>query len=291
MPRRPGPSARSRRLAQTLRKIRAEKGVSAAEVGKELGMSGSKINRIETCEIGIYLDDLEKLLDFHQVTQQRRVELLDIARHAEQRSWLRTRNAHFPADWQTWSDFEDEATGLRYYDPMVIPGLLQTSEYARAVIAGTSDGLSVDQIEERVASRTARRALLSRPEPLHLHVLIEEAALARPFGDRGCLVRQLHHLAEEASRPNVTVQIVPTSAGLHPGAAGAFIIVEYDGELSLIWLEQIASSLILEEDEQLDAYRLAWEKLSGCALAPDESVAQLRQMAVQAEQGSDMLRT
>ncbi|WP_243792764.1 helix-turn-helix transcriptional regulator [Saccharopolyspora gloriosae] len=283
MPRRPGPSARSRRLAQTLRKIRAEKGVSAAEVGKELGMSGSKINRIETCEIGIYLDDLEKLLDFYQVTQQRRVELLDIARHAEQRSWLRTRNAHFPADWQTWSDFEDEATALRYYEPMMIPGLLQTPEYARSVIAATGGSLTENEVDELVGSRVARRRLLSGARPLELHVIIEETTLQRPFGEAGCRHRQLRHLAEEAGRSNIALQLLPTDAGFHAGMVGAFILVEYEAELGSVWLEQLAASIFLDEEEHLEIYKTVWDELTKIALSEEESVDRLRHLVVQPE--------
>lgn len=291
MARRAGPSARSRRLAQSLRKIRTENGASAAEVGKALGMSGSKLNRIETCEIGIYLDDLEKLLDFYQVAKLRRVELLDIARHAEQRSWLRTRNAHFPADWQTWSDFEDEATALRHYSPLVIPGLLQTPEYARAVISVTSGEVGERQVDDLVANRMARHGALSRSKPVDLHVVMEETMLLRPIGNAVASARQLRHLAEEADRPNVTLQLLPASAGLHPGMAGAFIMLEYDAEPSLVWLEQLAASLFLEEEEHVGLYRSAWLSLKENALTTEESSERLRQMAVQVEQGSDTVST
>lgn len=280
MARRVGPSARSRRLAQSLRKIRTENGASAAEVGKALGMSGSKLNRIETCEIGIYLDDLEKLLDFYQVAKLRRVELLDIARHAEQRSWLRTRNAHFPADWQTWSDFEDEATALRHYEPLGIPGLLQTPEYARSIIRATS-ALSDSEVDNLVSSRMSRRGLLSKARPVELHVILEESVLLRPFGEDGCLARQIRHLVDEAGRTNVTMQVLPADVGFHAGMAGAFIMLEYDDEPSLVWLEQLVSSLFLEEEEHIALYTGAWGKLNSIALTPEESVERLRQLAVQ----------
>ncbi|MBK0867507.1 helix-turn-helix transcriptional regulator [Saccharopolyspora sp. HNM0986] len=281
MARRVGPSARSRRLAQSLRKIRTENGASAAEVGKALGMSGSKLNRIETCEIGIYLDDLEKLLDFYQVAKLRRVELLDIARHAEQRSWLRTRNAHFPADWQTWSDFEDEATALRYYEPMMIPGLLQTPEYARAVIAATDCSLTDREVDELVSSRVAKRGLLTGAKPLELHVIVEEAALQRPFGEPDCRTRQIRHLMQEAELPNVTLQVLAPDAGLHVGMTGAFILVEYGAELGSVWLEQMVSSICLEEREHLEVYRTAWENLVKTALSTEGSLDRLRQLVVQ----------
>ncbi|WP_344925273.1 Scr1 family TA system antitoxin-like transcriptional regulator [Saccharopolyspora gregorii] len=134
-------SVRSRRLAYVLRKQRIAAGLSAAELARSVGMSGSKISRFENCESGIYLDDLEKLIDFYGMSKKRRVELLDIARHAEERGWLRLRSGEFPADWQTWVDFEDEATALRSYEPLIIPGLLQTAEYARSIIRATGGAL------------------------------------------------------------------------------------------------------------------------------------------------------
>ncbi|WP_258347707.1 helix-turn-helix domain-containing protein [Saccharopolyspora gregorii] len=280
MPRRAGPSARSRRLARSLRRIRAERGLSAAEVAKALGMSGSKINRVETCEIGIYLDDLERLLDYYRLPAERRVELLDIARHAEQRSWLRTRNAHFPADWQTWSDFEDEATGLRQYEPLTIPGLLQTPEYARSVIAATGGALSGDEVDDLVAHRMARQQLLSRRSPFNLHVILEECVLVRNFHTHGCGARQLRHIAHEAERENVIVQIVPANVGIHAGMAGAFILLDYGQDPCSVWLEQLVSSLFLDDEEHVEMYQATWENLVHVALDPEQSRDRLRQMAV-----------
>lgn len=280
MARRAGPSARSRRLARTLRKLRAETGASAAEVGAAVAMSGSKINRIEAAEIGIYQDDLEKLLDHYQVSRKRRAELLEIARSAEQRGWLRLRNPNLPDDLLTWTDFEDEATALRLYEPMTVPGLLQTAEYARAIISATGTGLSESQTDALVTTRLARQSLLSREHPIQLHVIVEETILTRPFGGNGVLGRQLRHLVDAAAQPNVTFQVLPTEAGLHPGVTGAFVVLEYDDGPSLVCLEHMLVSHFLEEDEQIEAYASAWGVLEGLARPPEESVDVVRKLTV-----------
>jgi transcriptional regulator with XRE-family HTH domain len=272
MARRAGPSARSRRLARTLRRLRSESGASAAEVGKALGMSGSKLNRIETSDIGIYQDDLEKLLDYYRVPKKRRVELLDIARHAEERGWLRMRNANLPADWQAWSDFEDEASSLLNYEPMTIPGLLQTAEYARCIIEATGAGLSERDIDDLVSSRMARQGLLNKAVPVQFHAIIESGVLTRPFGSAGARERQLRHLIDQAGRSDITVQVIQTEAGMHPGLNGPFAILEYDAEPSLVWLESKLVSMFLEEDDQIESYGQIWDELAKLALGPQESV-------------------
>lgn len=235
-------------------------------------MSSSKISRLEVAELGIYQDDLEKFLDFYRVPKKRRVELLDIARHAEQRGWLRMRTPNLPSDWQTWSDFEDEASALLQFEPMALPGLLQSSEYARAIIEATGGKLDEVEVDALVASRMARQGLLSKKQPLLLHAVIEESVLSRPFGDEEACTRQLRHLIDTASRPNVTLQVLPTSAGLHPGLNGPFIMLDYEEQPSLVWLETKLSSLFLEDDDQIDAFAAAWDELVNRALSTDESL-------------------
>jgi transcriptional regulator with XRE-family HTH domain len=196
--------------------LRAAAGLTRADLAKAVGMSPSKITRIETMESGIYEKDLLLLLDFYQVTAEQREELLELVRHAQERGWLRTySNDAFPEDWQTWIDFETEATGIFNYEPLMIPGLLQTPEYAKAIIQATTAGLSASDIDRLVASRIARQVRLSHARPLKLHVIIEEGALMRPLSDAHVRVRQLLHLASFATHPNVQIQILPIEAGLH----------------------------------------------------------------------------
>jgi transcriptional regulator with XRE-family HTH domain len=262
-----------------LRKLRVGAGLSGAELAKAVGMSASKISRVETGENGIYFDDVEKLLDFFEVKGKRRVEVLDLARNAEQRGWLRVHGPELPQDWQTWIDFESEASALSMYGPLTIPGLLQTAEYAHAIIQATGPGLSDDRTATLVASRMARTSLLTRSRPLKLYAIIEESVLTRPIGDDEALARQLNHLADSAARPNITVRIVPTEAGLHPGLNGPFVIMDYDDEASLVLLEHKAINLFLDEQEHIDAYGASWEELSRLAYDGDASVEVIRAAA------------
>ncbi|MEU4446298.1 helix-turn-helix transcriptional regulator [Actinosynnema sp. NPDC050801] len=279
MARRAGTSVRSRRLAYILKKLRNATGISTDAVGDAVGMSGSKISRIETSGMGIYLDDLEKLLDFYKVARRQRVELLDLARHAEQRGLLRMNNQKLHEDWQTWADFEDEASSLLYYEPLVIPGLLQTPEYSRSIIAATGHALSENQVDALVASRMARQGLLARGNPLKLHAIIEQGAVERPFGDSGAQARQVRHLIDTAERPNVTVQVVPTHAELHAGLSGPFVILQYDDDPSLVLLENKVASLFIDEDDQIEVFEATWATLQDLAYTMQETVEYLKGLA------------
>ncbi|WP_051773266.1 helix-turn-helix domain-containing protein [Saccharothrix sp. NRRL B-16314] len=279
MARRAGTSVRSRRLAYILKKLRSATGVSTDAVGEALGMSGSKISRIETSGMGIYLDDLEKLLDFYQVGRQQRVELLDLARHAEQRGLLRMTNQKLHEDWQTWADFEDEAGSLLHYQPLVIPGLLQTPEYARTLIRATGHTLSDHQVDALVASRMARQGLLSRSTPLKLDAIIEQSVLERPFGGPGAHTRQIRHLIDASEHPNITVRVIPTDAALHGGLSGPFVILEYDDDPSLVLVENKVASLFIDEDEQIAVFEATWKALCGLAHSAGETAAFLKGLA------------
>ncbi|MFE9743708.1 helix-turn-helix domain-containing protein [Saccharothrix saharensis] len=279
MARRAGTSARSRRLAYVLRKLRAAAGLTMEAVGEAVGMSGSKISRIESSEIGVYLDDLEKLLDYYKVARKQRVELLDLARHAEQRGLLRMNNQNLPEDWQTWADFEDEASSLLNYEPLVIPGLLQTPEYARALIKATGHALTEAQVDALVASRMGRQGLLSRSKPLKLSVIIEQSVLERPFHDQAAQRRQIRHLIDAGERPNVTVRVSPTDAELHGGLSGPFVILEYDDDPSLVLLENKVASLFIDEDDQIEVFEATWAALRRSAYTVEETLDYLKGLA------------
>jgi hypothetical protein len=279
MARRAGASVRSRRLAYVLRKLRVAAGLSCVEFGQVVGMSSSKISRVETCDSGIYIDDVEKMLAFYEIGGIRKLEILDLARHAEQRGWLRVQGPNLPDDWQTWVDFESEATALSSYEPLMMPGLLQTAEYARAIIQATGSDFSDDQLDTMVTSRLSRQGLLSRSRPLTLHVIIEEGVLTRPIGDRSALARQLNHLADAAARPNISVRVLPTDAGLHSGLNGPFVIMDYDQEPSLVLLENKVASLFLDEDEQIETYSASWDELVMLSHDDDASIEVIRAAA------------
>ncbi len=270
---------RSRRVAGELRRLRARSGYSCATVGAALGISASKISRIETGRIGLQADEVAALLGFYQVAKPLREELLELVRRAAEPGWWQVQGSRLPELWQELIDIERSATAIINYEPLLIPGLLQTADYAGALIAATNPALSEDEVETRVAARIARQALLGRTRPPRLLVLLEEGVLRRAVGDPGLMRRQVRHLEDAATRPNVTIQVVPTAAGAHPGLGGPFVILEFDGDPTIVHLENRRGSAFLEEDEDVAETMLALRHLQQIALSPDDSLALLADVA------------
>ncbi|MGH3754236.1 MAG: helix-turn-helix domain-containing protein [Pseudonocardiaceae bacterium] len=272
-------TVKSRRVAGELRRLRARSGHSCATVGAALGISASKISRIETGRIGLVADEVAALLGFYQVAKPLREELLELVRRAAEPGWWQVQGSRLPELWQELIDFERSATAITNYEPLLIPGLLQTADYAGALIAAANPALSEDEVETRVAARTARQALLGRPRPPRLLALLEEGVLRRVVGDPGLMRRQVRHLEDAATRPNVTVQVVPSSAGAHPGLEGPFVILEFDRDPILVYLENRRGSAILDEDEDIAETMLALQHLQRIALSPEDTLDFLVEIA------------
>lgn len=270
---------RSRRVAGELRRLRARSGHSCATVGTALGISASKISRIETGRIGLQADEVAALLGFYQVAKPQREELLELLRRAAEPGWWQVQGSRLPKLWQELIDFERSATAIVNYEPLVVPGLLQSADYAGALIHAANPALSEDEVENRVAARTARQALLGRPRPPRLLVLLEEGVLRRVVGDAGLMRRQVRHLEDAATRPNVTIQVVPTAAGAHPGLEGPFVILEFDGDPTIVHLETRRGSAFLDEDDDVAETMLALQHLQRIALSSDDSLALLADVA------------
>jgi transcriptional regulator with XRE-family HTH domain len=274
MARRAGqPTARSWLLAMLLRKLRIAAGLSNAEVAKATDMPSSRISRIEAAEYGLYRDSLEMLLDLYQVSGSRRVLLLDIARHAEERGWLQMHSdATLPNDWQAWTELEAGATEAFNYETLLIPSLLQTPEYVRAIIQGINPDLTDAEVDKLTTSRMARQALLGRAHSLKLHAMIEEGVLRRPVGNTDAWMRQLQHLVSSATHPNILIQVIPTSTGSHAGLHGPFVILDYGDDIRLVHLENKTTNLFLDEEEQIEVYAQTWDRLQAVAYNVEKSV-------------------
>jgi transcriptional regulator with XRE-family HTH domain len=284
MARRAGqPTVRSRLLAILLRKFRITAGLSNAAVAKSTGMSPSVISSVETAKSGIYLDKLQKLLDLYQVSESQRAQLIDMARHAEERGWVNLHSDTLPENWQTWAEFEAEAVAVFNYEPLMIPGLLQTPEYARAVIQATGPALSVAEVDKLVASRMARQVHLNKSQPLKLRVIIEGDVLKRPFGGADAWVRQLRHLVDCAAYPNIQIQILPTAAGVHPALDGSFVILEYGDGTKLVHIECKIPIVYLDEEEQIQEYTQIWNRVSALACNMEKSVDLISAIADQVD--------
>ena len=265
-------TVRSRQVAAELRRLRENAAMSGAEVALRLGMSPSKVSRLETGNSGLQVEDVAALLGLYQVPATRREELIDLVRRGEERGWWQRQGAGLPQLWRSLMDFEATATRIQNFEPLVVPGLLQTAEYCRATIRGADATLSEAELDNLVASRMARQALLTRAAAPQFLAVLDEGALHRPVGGPGVLRRQLQHLVSVAERPNVTLRVVPLAAGAHAGLRGPFIILEFDGEASLVFVENHRTGLFLEDEADLAGYRLALGNILNAALAPPATV-------------------
>jgi transcriptional regulator with XRE-family HTH domain len=267
MPGNPHTSVRSRTVAAQLRALREKRGLSCAEVAKTLGVSASKISRIETGNSGLQLDDVSALLGFYQVPAGKRNELLNLLRRGDQKGWWE-RQAGLPQLWRALIDFENKASRIQHYQPLVVPGLLQTGEYCEAMLRAFDDTLSVAELDNLVASRMARQTVLTRSTGPQYLVIIHEFALRMPIGDRGVMKRQLHHLVGMAELPNIGIRVVPVSAGANVGLRGPFMILEFVDEPALVHVEIQVTGMFLEEEVDLAGYRLALRNILNVSLAP-----------------------
>jgi transcriptional regulator with XRE-family HTH domain len=261
---------RSRTVASELRGMREKRGLSCAEVAKTLGVSASKISRIETGNSGLQVEDVSALLDFYQVPTGKKQKLLGLLRRGDQKGWWE-RQAGLPHLWRTLIDFENKAVRIQNYEALVVPGLLQTSEYSAAMIRGTEPRLSNAELDNLVASRMARQTLLTRATAPRFLAVVHEVALRMPVGEPGVMKRQLRHLLAIAERPNIDLHVVPTAAGAHAGLRGPFVILDFAEEPSLAFVENHDTGIFLEEDADLAGYRRAMRNILNLALAPGDT--------------------
>lgn len=281
VPGNPHTSVRSRTVAAELRALREKRGLSCAEVAKTLGVSASKISRIETGNSGLQLDDVSALLGFYQVAAKKRNELLNLLRRGDQKGWWE-RQAGLPQLWRALIDFENKAARIQVYQPMMIPGLLQTGEYCEAILGSTDNTLSDAELGNLVASRMARQTVLTRSAAPQYLAIIHEVALRMPVGEAGVMRRQLHHLLSVAERPNIGIRAVPISAGANVGLRGPFMILEFADEPALVHIENQVTGMFLEEEPDLSGYRLALRNILNKSLASPATAELIAKIAHEA---------
>jgi DNA-binding XRE family transcriptional regulator len=188
------------------------------------------------------------------------------------------RTAPFPSWFRPFAQHEAEATSLRTFELVLVPGLLQTPEYARAVLR-TRVGASEDEIDQLVAARIERQTILDRDDPPLLWVVIDEGVLHRAVGGPDVMGHQVEHLAEMAERPSVVIQVIPSGVGAHEGLAGAFMIADFASSPSIVYLETALTGLVVERPEDVSAVTLRYETLKTEALPRAASLELLREVA------------
>jgi hypothetical protein len=274
------PTVRRRRLAAELRRLRENANLTIDEVGEKLECSASKVSRIETAHVGVTPRDVRDMLDLYGVESERLEALVQLAREARKKGWWHTYNDVFTG---AFVGLEAEATLLRVYQALLVPGLLQTEDYMRSVIKSTRPESSAAQVDKRVAARLARQKLLHSTDPPRYWAVIDEAVLHRPVGGDGVMRSQMERLVELGSLPHVTLQVMPFSAGAHAGMEGPFLIFGFpeQADPDVAYVEYNTAEAYLEEPSDVDRYRVLFDHLRASALGPEATRALITGRATQ----------
>lgn len=275
------PTMRRRRLAAELRRLRHDVGLSIEDVTVGLGWQPSKLSRIENRQVGISTADLRKLFAIYKVEDKAfRDELADMARRATERGWWQSFSSDVvPSALANLIGLETEARTIRSYEPELVPGLLQTEAYARAIMRAWQPSWTASDIDRRVEIRLGRQDVLRQvgASP-QVSCIINEAVLRRSVGGNEVMHEQVEVLAKERDPANVTVQVLPFNSGAHPAMAGPFqVLTFYDpGDLGVVHLESAMTANALERPEELRRYDEIWGALQARALSPEDSQVMMR---------------
>ncbi|WP_028648229.1 helix-turn-helix transcriptional regulator [Nocardiopsis sp. CNT312] len=266
------PTLRLRRLTAELKQGRERSNLTVAQAGKALGWTASKISKIETTETRrITPGDLDKMLDLYKINDHAKREALHaLAKDAKQRGWWSKYREVFGDE--ALPDFEAEASVIRCFEGLVIPGLLQTPAYAEALFQG-GRYTGTEEVAKRVDARMNRREILSRFNPVHLRVVMDEAALQRIIGTRAIMAEQLRHLLYMAKLPNIDVQVLPFTAGSHAALVAPFSILDFPEHLapSIVHVDTVTDSVFFEQPKDVARYSATFGDIQGTALSTTQS--------------------
>jgi transcriptional regulator with XRE-family HTH domain len=277
------PTVRLRRLASELRKLRSSAGMTQDEVGERTGINVATLYRIERARVRPQTRTLRTLLDLYGADEQQQADLVALLRDARQRGWLHAYQSELPEQYTTYIGFEGEARSVWNYESLFVPGLLQTEDYARAVIRAVLPWASRDEVERRVEVRMERQDVLRNDNPLELWVIVDEAALRRQVGGQDVMRAQLSHLVQAAELPNVTFQVIPFRDGAHAGMPGSFVFMQFDEATipEVIYIDSMAGDLFLEAEADVRRYRLVFEHLRAVAASPNDSRSLVNALATE----------
>ncbi|HSO51655.1 MAG TPA: helix-turn-helix transcriptional regulator [Actinomycetes bacterium] len=265
---------RERRLARALRHLREEAGLTIEEIAEKLEMSASTVSRMETAQVGVRPRDLKFLLDMYEVSEAERDQLLQIARERRQQRWWRE-YADLPSI--LFAGLEEDASAIWQYSTQLIPGLLQTEAYARAVLQAIRLDAKPGDVERRLELRIHRQELLTSEHAPEYWVVLDEAVVLRQVGGPAVMADQLGELIEAARRPNVTLQVLPFTSGEHAGMDGEFTVFHYleSADPDVVYIENTGSDLYLEAPEVTRRYSKIFDHLRAAAQNPAESIRTL----------------
>lgn len=272
------PTVRRRRLGAELRRYRELAGLTIDQVAEQLDCSASKISRLETGQTGSNPRDVRDMLALYGVGDTELEELLAVARETRQRGWWQPYGSILTG---AYVGFEAAADRIRSYEAQCVPGLLQTADYARSMVAAVHTGRPRQELDDRVHVRLGRQALLTQEDPVQFWCVLDEAALRRPVGGREVMRCQLEHLVRESARPNVTLQVLPMAAGEHPGMEGSFVIMSFPdaADPDTVYVTIATGGVFQEKPDDVSRYEIIFDRLQKMALSSAESAEFIATMA------------
>nr|WP_240799525.1 helix-turn-helix transcriptional regulator [Streptomyces sp. A1277] len=273
------PTVRRRRLGAKLRALRGELTLEEVAERSKGQFVYSKLSRIETARSASKAKDIDALLDLYaelgrEVSDELRAALLTLTKEGAQRGWWHSYRGVLTPVYEDLISLETEAESISSWQLGVIPGLLQTGEYARDIIRATAMSEAVEaRVDALVEVRLARQAVLTREEPLTLWAIIAEQSLRSTSDTDGLMREQLGRLLTMGKRPSINIQVLPANAPLHVGQLGSFTVLGFGphADLDVVHTEGLTSALYVEEREQVAAHRDAWQRLSAAALSVEAS--------------------
>ena len=274
------PTVRSRRVGSELRRLREAASVTTAQAAEVLSCSPAKISRIENGIVSARVVDLRLLLDrYGDQDQEHRAYLERLARESNKRGWWQDYGDTIPPHYADFIGLETDASYIKTWEPTTVPGLLQTPEYARAIMLANPAMVSPDKLENFISIRQQRQARLEQGTDARLDAVIWEVALITTVGSDEVQRGQLARLLELMTRPNISVQVLPLEAGDQASMCGSFVMFSFGSErsVSTVFVENLTSSQYLEMDQELRGYTLVFDALRSAALSPAASATRIRQ--------------
>jgi transcriptional regulator with XRE-family HTH domain len=278
-----GPTSGRLRLRTALRGAREAASLTQHQVADAMDWSLSKVIRIEKGTVSVSTNDVRALLQLYRVTDRRQVDdLVDLARAARKKAWWTAYRNAVPPYFGELMGLEAEAVVHKYFQPVVVPGLLQTEAYARTVLSNTAPGrLTPEQIDTRMQIRmTRQREVLQRPDPPRLETVLDEAVLRRIADSPEVMREQLLHLVRLGASEHVVIQVLPFIAGVNT-VEGAFIILQFadPDDTDVVYTESALTGHVLDRPDDIGPYHQAFERLREMALRPEESIAKIAKIA------------
>lgn len=260
-------SARSRRVAAELRTLRESSGLSCQDVANRLGMPVSRVRRLEAGATGLRLADIEAMLDLYDVPADHRAELLAAARQSLRHTWW-AQLAGQPRHWRSLRHLESSASRLRDFQLFLPSCLLRTADYGRSLLENGLVDRSAEEVDRLVGLQLARQAVLDRPDSPAAHFVVDEHAVVRLGHDDPVSRGQLRHMLAVSERPNVTLQVIPTSVGMHAGMDGAFTMMDFGVDDTVVYAEQLVTATYYQTRSAVAVYHDIMADLLSDALSP-----------------------